>query len=497
MKALAFTRLLGLAAALVIFNQESASLGPWVLNEEQRDVLQQLCDHQRVLVLKGRQVGVSTLCCLYDLAFAIANPGVGVVICADVQDNANALLKKISGWCVDLGIKPTVDNVESLVLPNGSYIDAKSAVAPAEGKESRVGRSRSYLLFHITELGFWANDAAVFGSLTSGATSPHVRMVIESTASAADNLFKAMWETPEEKNGWRHVWLSIERHSTYRLDADTVDDATWEHLQGLGFTHRESGAWWWDQVKAKFNGDARRASREYPVRPEDCFAFAEGRWLAEWKPASPRYAGVWSDDDSPIYRGWTYYADSGAEKTVAGVDVGAGLGRDASTIAIKTEKTRRLVATFTDNTISIPDFEKLIESTSTLFRCRSVRVEKNGVGEGVVQHLAANTQVPLVIQTSNAGEKHERMTKLKLAIESHAMPIGEEVIAEARSSRISRPDGPRGSPVYEGRDDLLNALSFVDKEIEELGKPKPPAPPKPDVREVFVPPRARSKARTW
>ena len=59
----------------------------------------------------------------------------------------------------------------------------------------------------MSEMGFWRNDVAVFRSLTSGATSPHMRMVIESTASAADNLFKTMWE--DTNNRWHHVWLSI------------------------------------------------------------------------------------------------------------------------------------------------------------------------------------------------------------------------------------------------------------------------------------------------
>lgn len=494
MQALEYQRLLRLSSVLVILNQETASTTSWVLNAEQREVLQALCENQRTIILKGRQVGVSTVCCLYDLAFAIANPGINVCICADVQDNANQLLKKIVGWCAQLGIKLTTNNVESITLANGSTIDAKSAVSPAEGKESRVGRSRTYLLFHITELAFWNNDVAVFRSLTSGATSPHVRMVVESTASAADNLFRAMWAG--EANGWRHLWLSIEKHETYRAPATTIDDRTWAHLQALGFTIRESGAWWSAKVRADFNGDEQGGLREYPINPEDCFAFAEGRWLTTHIDAEPRYAGVWSDDGR-IYRGWTYYSPlAKGETSVAGVDVGAGLDADASTIAVKSRRDGRLLATFTDNTVSIPRFQELIVTVAERFHCVGVRVEKNGVGEGVVSYLRERTACPVVAQQTNGGEKHARMARLKMMIESGEMPVGKEVVAEMMNSRVLKPRSGSGVPVYDGRDDIINALTFAQKQLDEEHMEPAAPPPPPDVRDVFIPSyRQKKRAR--
>lgn len=495
MRALAFGALLRLSAALVILNQETATTAPWVLNDEQREVLQSLCDNQRVIILKGRQVGISTACCLFDLAFAIAHPSINVAICADTQDKANGLLGKIKAWCGALGVPLLVDNTESITLANGSTIDALSAVSGADEGESRVGRSKTYLLLHMSEFGFWRNDAATFRALTSGATSPHVRMIIESTASAADNLFKSMWS--KDDNGWLHVWLSVEKHAVYRADAESIDDATWAHLQTLGFTHRESGAWWHQKLKSDFAGDEQGCLREFPCKPEHAFAFAEGRWILSWKDAAPRYAGKWVEQgNGRVYRGWTFYVELEDldESTVAGVDVGAGLGLDASAIAIKGRRTGQLVATFTDNTISVPALEALIEKTAKTFRCVAVRVESNGIGQGPFQKLRDETNVP-VVEQKTGGEKHARLTRLKLAIESRSMPIGAEVVAEAMSSRISKPKGPQGAPVYEGRDDLLNALSFAEKQLEaESEEPAKPVPP-PDIRDVYVPALRRPRVK--
>lgn len=502
MKRLAFNALLRLSAALVILNQGTATSGPWALNDEQREVLQALCEHQRCIILKGRQVGISTVCCLYDLAFAIAHAGVNVVIVADTEDKAIGLLGKVRSWAKQLSIPLAVDNTTSITLANGSTLDALSAVSGADEGESRVGRSKTYLLLHMSEVGFWRNDVAVFRALTSGATSPHVRMVIESTASAADNLFKSMWEKAPG-NGWHPVWLSIEKHVVYRAPADSIDDATWADLQKLGFTIRESGAWWHAKVKADFNGDTRGGLREFPVKPEDCFAFAEGRWITTWVNATVRHEGVWSEDKDGRrrFRGWTFYeygdADDPTESTVAGVDVGAGLGLDDSAIAIKGRRSGLLKATFTDNTISIPNLKVLIKQTAKTWRCKAVRLESNGVGQEPFQDLRDNSDVPVVEQKSNAGEKHGRMTRLKVMVESGTMPIGKEVQLEALSSRITRPAGAQNAPVYEGRDDLLNALSFAEKQLQEEPRELPPAKPPADTRDVFVPAHRRQKVRTY
>ena len=70
------------------------------------------------------------------------------------------------------------------------------------------------------------------------------------------------------------------------------------------------------------------------------------------------------------------------------------------------------------------------------------------------------TALPIVKQVSSA-EKHYRLQRLKMAIEMGVLPIGPEIIAEAKASRIEPPKGPKGQPSYEGRDDMLNAVSFA------------------------------------
>lgn len=486
MRALRFDPLVMLAARLKVLDQRTTTLGPLALNAEQREVLRAIIDHERVLVLKGRQVGVSTVCCVVDLAFAVAHPGLSCAIVADTQQKAEGLLAKVASWAKSIGVPLTKENVRSIELANGATIDALSAVSSAEEGESRVGRSKSYALLHLSEVGFWRDDRSVFAALLSTAL-PGARVVVESTASAAENLLRELWRSTD--NGWHKVFLSLERHEVYTRDAGDITDEQWQALQvGHGFTSRPHAAWWWHKVTTDFGGDLHRALREYPVRPDDCWSFAEGRWIVSYTSAVVRSAAE-----------WTYYREHDPlDPAIFGVDTGGGLGADASAIAIVGQRSRRIYATFTSTTTTLPEFIAIIRAADAQWGPVAVAVESNGIGQGVYQELRDRSTLPVTEQKSSAGEKHLRLTRLKLAIESGAMPVGPEVVAELASSRISRPTGPRGAPLYEGRDDLLNALSFALSAIEsETLAPLPTPLVVVDPRVQFVPPTKRVKPRVW
>src|SRR5690242_14380664 len=92
----------GLASLLELLDQRTGLPVPFELNDEQRETLEAICGNQRVVVLKGRQIGLSTLCCLVDVAWALSHPGHVVVIAADVELKAKGLLRKCADWLSQL-----------------------------------------------------------------------------------------------------------------------------------------------------------------------------------------------------------------------------------------------------------------------------------------------------------------------------------------------------------------------------------------------------------
>jgi len=492
-KRLRFGALVRLSAVLEILNQETSGRSPWRINDEQREVLEAICEHRRTIVLKGRQVGVSTVVLLFVVAFAIANPGVACAIVADTAEKAEQLLGRAKGWLRQLGVSLDVDNTTTITLPNGTTIDALSAISRAEDGESRVGRSKSYALLHLSEVGFWMNDKAVFAGLMATAL-PQAKVIIESTASAADNLFRRLWLDAD--NGWHHIFLSLERHAVYRRPPTDIDDATWEELRAAhGFTRRDTAAWWAHKVRSDLGSDVQRALREFPVIPDHCFAFAEGRWVGRHVAAVVREAGEW--DKNGRYQGWTYYEGKPQEPVLFGVDTGAGLGADASTLAVVGEVTGRLYATFTSHSTDVDAFTDIIEVAADQWNPTAIVVEVNGIGRGVADSLLA-LGYPVELHTSGA-EKHQRLARVKVAIESGAMPVGPEVVYEAQNSRIAKPTSARGIPVYEGRDDLLNAISFaLHHRATNMDRASPVSViQRVDPHRQFVPAHRKPKRRTY
>jgi len=463
-----FDRARRMAGLLMILNQEQAgAISRWRITAAQLDVLLAILDHERTIVLKGRQMGVSTVSLLALLVFAIANPGVPCCIVADTREKAQGLLARLAGWCGQLGVEIGASNKGSLELantgPDGvcTVIDALSAVSRAEAGESRVGRSKSYGFIHASELAFWLSDAAVFRGLTSTAL-PGAHIVVESTASAADNLFRTLWNGDDAEGEWHRVFLPIERHPVYQRDPASIDDATWALLSGpqYGFTSRATAAWWWHRMRVDFAGDEAGALREFPQLPAHCFSFAKGRWILKFVEVVVVADGTW-DGKTKRFSGWHRYRDRMAdEPVVIGVDVAAGQGGDSSAIVVLSLLTGTIIATWVSNTTSLPDLVELVKDTAEKYGPETIVVESNGVGVGVYETLHQFSSWHITEQTSGE-EKHFRLQRLKLAIEHGVVPIGPELILEAKSSNIQPPKGPKGRPNYEGLDDCLNALSFA------------------------------------
>lgn len=434
------TAAIATAAGLEVLDQATGSPVALTLNDEQHEILEALCAYQRVIVLKARQQGISTLCCLYDLLHAVCFPGQSVAIVADTADKAQGLLAKVAAWARTMGLSGPTMNVTRLTLSNGSTIDALSAVAHAEGGESRTGRSKSYGLIHASELAFWYNDGATMAALLSTAL-PGAKVIVESTASPAENLFRSMWD--DAANGWHHIFLSVERHAAYVADPDSIDDARYAELRSAyGFTSRPHAAWWHAKLRTDLGGDVHRALREYPIRAEQAFSFAEGRWIHRYRAVEPhRTEGH-----------WRVYIDAPEHPVVFGVDTGAGVGGDYSAIAVICQRTGDLIATWTDNKTPVPAFIATIEAARARWRPVKTVVESNGIGAGVFQAL----QRPDVAEhESNKAEKAIRFDRLREAIETGVIGAGPELVAEIKSSVVDR------AGKFTGRDDLLNAVSFA------------------------------------
>lgn len=164
------------------------------MNLSQHKVYAASLRHSRLIILKSRQQGISTLWLVsfFDDTCTKRNMSIGLM--AQGQDEAATLLQRVKILWEEmpavfkeyLRLSIAVDNTKALSLSNGSTIFVRTSF-----------RSTTLQRLHISEMGKIANKypekAKETKTGTLQAIAPGNIAVIESTAEG-DNLFKEMWD---------------------------------------------------------------------------------------------------------------------------------------------------------------------------------------------------------------------------------------------------------------------------------------------------------------
>jgi hypothetical protein len=163
---------------------------PFCPNDAQLKFLDEL--HSRNIILKARQLGFTTLCCLIYLDACLFSPNTRAAVIAHKLQDAQAFFKdkvKYPYDMLDEGLKErcpaTQDSAESFAFANNSAIRVSSSV-----------RSGTFQYLHISEFGKMCAQfpekarEVVTGSLNTVPKGGFV--VIESTAEGQDGAFYRM-----------------------------------------------------------------------------------------------------------------------------------------------------------------------------------------------------------------------------------------------------------------------------------------------------------------
>jgi phage FluMu gp28-like protein len=197
---------------------------PFNLYPFQEKTLQDFYENDFNIVLKSRQMGISTLVSTYSLWMMIFNKDKNILVISTKQEVAKEIISKVRfanknlpSWFARFGVKCVEDNKQSLKYQNGSRIQATSSASDA-------GRSFALSLLIMDEAAFidgvdeiWT---AAYPALSTGG-----RAIILSTPNGVGNFFHKMWKDAEaKKNKFNTIklpwYLHPERDQSWR-DAQT------------------------------------------------------------------------------------------------------------------------------------------------------------------------------------------------------------------------------------------------------------------------------------
>ena len=183
--------------------KKPGALVPFILNEAQKDLFNTVNRHNRVIILKARQLGFSTAMVGWMYHNTIMNSGTNTAIIGYNSDLTAELLDKVKTF-----LQSTPSHLRPTVEYNSKYemsfprMNSKILVLP-----STVNVGRGYTLHNVlaTELASWEN--AEEKMMTLEASVPiEGKLVIESTPIGEGNHYHMMWVNDNDyikkKYGW-------------------------------------------------------------------------------------------------------------------------------------------------------------------------------------------------------------------------------------------------------------------------------------------------------
>jgi len=171
------------------------------------------------VVLKGRQLGITTISLALDLYWHFIHPGMQGTLTTDTEENREQFRSTLSMYMDGLPKQYKIPlmshNRNQLVLQNRSRMFYQVAGTRAKGG---LGRGKGITFLHGTETSSWGDEEGLASLLASLAeTNPLRYYMFESTARGF-NMFHDMWVTAKRARTQKAIFCGWWRNQLYTAD---------------------------------------------------------------------------------------------------------------------------------------------------------------------------------------------------------------------------------------------------------------------------------------
>lgn len=341
---------------------------PFAMYPFQERTLKEFRSHNRNLILKSRQLGISTLSAAYSLWILVFQSNKYIEVIATKQSVAKNLITKVRYMHNNLPIwmqrKCTEDNKLRLTFDNGSVINS---VASADD----AGRSSSSSLLVIDEAAFIRRMDTIWTALQPTLNTGG-DLIVLSTPNGVGNWFHQSWIDAEAGNNtFNTILLPWQVHPDH--------DQAWRDLQDVELGER----------KAAQECDCDFLSSGDSVIPPDLLSYYE-----ECHKFDPILKLGLGD------KIWIWKQPEPNAQYVISADVARGDGKDYSTFEIIDINNFEQVAEF-EGKISPKEFGDMLVEYGVKYNDALVVVENASIGLVTLQRIIDRNYINLHYTTSN------------------------------------------------------------------------------------------------
>lgn len=487
---------------------KTGNIIPFVLNTAQRIALAKIEEQRRehgytrVIVLKARQQGLSTLINGLLYRETTIHKGYKTLVVAHVGQSTAALFDMTKRFHdnMPLPIKPSTRYRSKREL-SFDRLDSSYLVVTAGGDD--IARGETLQNGHLSEVAFWpkASAASNFNGLMKAFPPlPGTNLFIESTANGVSGVFADMWRgAVEGENGFLPIFLPWFITPEYRAPVPEGFERTYEEMELIerygsqGLVDDEQLQW--RRLEIAKNG-RELFKQEYPACPEEAFLTAgspvfhperiEEMRATQVSDQYSRYGHIKGAGFSENSRGDLLVWDPPDPGTqyVIGADVAMGYKGGDYSVAVVLDDTRRVVARYRSH-VHPAYFAEVLFDLGKFYNTARLIVENNQHGiltcnllgqemcypnfytEETVDKVTKEFKTKLGFHT-NVSTKPFIIDELRAAIVERSIVIPDRLILDELSTYVVDENGKMGAEVGSDahgeklHDDLVMGLALAN-----------------------------------
>lgn len=214
------------------------------------------------VILKGRQLGITTISLALDLYWHFVNSGLQGTLTTDTEENRDMFRSTLSmymeGLPKEYRIPLVAHNRTQLSLKNRSRLFYQVAGLRAKGS---LGRGKAITYLHGTETSSWGDEEGLASLLASLAETNPMRLYLFESTARGFNMFHDMYVTAKRARTQRAIFCGWWRNQFYSIPADqqiykvywdgklTGEEKEWtkdiKKLYGVEINSRQMAWWRW------------------------------------------------------------------------------------------------------------------------------------------------------------------------------------------------------------------------------------------------------------
>ena len=467
----------------------------------------------RVLLLKARQLGMSTLTEAILFCNTSQKEGINTLVIADDVKGSNYIfeMQKLFYEYLPEHLKPPIKHSNEKKLEFDA-IHSQVLIDTAENKD--VGRKMTLQNVHLSECAFFTDfNKIMLGLNQSVPSKPGTMIIIETTANGIGNSFYEMWQKAKKgESEWRCVFIGWHELPEYRLPLSGSNKDEFYPIDGISadkikFLADEK------KLKERFNlddeqlnwrrwcivnncdGDTGLWAQEYPsddveafLMSGSCYFDKEGllkqeekrrKWLEKNKVVIGnivKFEGKYVFRESIDGRYRRYEAPDHDSTYVIGGDAAEGLphGDDAA-MSVLNKKFNR-VAMVMNCTADTDELAEDMVKAGNYYNMAMAAPENKGYGSAVCKKVYAsygNVYRRVRDKTgavdvsdelgwnTNVTSRSTMLTQLKEEIREGAIDILDEEILSQLQTFINDPKRKKPMAEKNKKDDLVFALAIA------------------------------------